>query len=301
MVNQALSKAEASAQIQKIFDSVGCTVKVSSDDLRITRNCVIVALREQQLAKVLFDEFFPRASSGAYYHFTSYEAFKKIVSSGRLRLYNLHKRFGSGEFRTFCRDHGLSGYVSDGDHGEETGEYKTLMDDLFYASFVAADCANSGRLWERFGNKHKGVRLTFQIEASKYEDFRSITYQGSARIAALRQLQQAFWKYDRHFVTAGLSRMGGYYQRLDFRYQAEHRLLVKRFPQDESFPFVLKSERGQKYQYIECDISGSTALPFTIELTEVVAGCECPLQKIAKYVEEKSAISNIVVRSVSGA
>src|ERR1019366_9100640 len=111
MVKPQLTKTQAAIEIRKTFADFNCPIAVVDDEISITENVVILGFKGDRLANALFDVAFPRSQPGIYYHYTSYGGFMGIVSSGKLRLYNLHRRFGSGEFRTCCRDYGLDGYL----------------------------------------------------------------------------------------------------------------------------------------------------------------------------------------------
>ncbi len=290
MSKPPLTPTCAAARVRSTFAKFGFRIPVHEDDLSITNNVVLLGLRGNRIADSLFDFAFPPSPSGTYYHYTSYSAFKSIVSSGKLNLYNLHRRFRSGEFRTFCRDYGLDGYVHDGPHQTDAGLYPELMDNLFYISFVDSPIASAERLWQTFGNKHQGVRLTFEVNIKPhYPNFRRVSYQNSTRVPILKALQDAFLPYDRRFVTLGISRMGGFYQRLEFAYQAEHRLLVKRIP-GEPFQFRVNPAKRKPYKFIECDLSKPSCTAFAVKLLEVTPGKCCPLTKVETYLNEKSKL-----------
>lgn len=294
MAKIPLSPVRAAAEIRQVFDDFNCRIKVTEGEISVTDNVVLLGFEGDRLAGAIFDFAFPRSKSGVYYHYTTYGGFKGILSSGMLRLHNLHRRFGGGEFRTFCRDYGLDGYVRDGDSGEE-GLSRELMDDLFYVSLVDNPTANEERLWHTFANKHRGVRLKFEITVNpKYPNFRQVAYQGESQVPLIKALQNRFRRYERHFVTAGLSRMGGFYQRADYSYQTEHRLLVKRFP-GSPFPFEITAVKGERYKFIQCDLTKPSFKAFDIKLQEVHVGRDCPIEKVRNYVAEKSNISGLAI------
>jgi hypothetical protein len=294
MAKPPLTSTQAAVEIRKVFADFNCPIAVADDEISVTENVVLLGFKGDRLANALFDFAFPRSHPGIYYHYTSYGGFKGIVSSGKLRLYNLHRRFGSGEFRTFCRDYDLDGYVRDGHAGEE-GIYAELMDDLFYVSFVDSPTASEEKLWQTFADWHRGVRLRFEVRPNpKYPNFRQVAYQGCSQVPLIKALQDTFRGYDRRFVTLGLSRMGGFYQRADYSYQAEHRLLVKRFP-DAAFPFDIKSVNGERYSFIECDLNNPSRKTFDIKLQEVCVGRDCSVQNLKNYIAERSKIPGLVV------
>ena len=123
-----------------------------------------------------------------------------------------------------------------------------------------------------------------------YPNFRRVAYQNSSQVPILKVLQDAFRPYERRFVTLGISRMGGFYQRKEYSYQVEHRLLVKRFP-NAPFPFEVHSVKGELYKFIECDLNKPSCSAFSVKLLEVVPGRACPVEKVKNYLNEKSRIS----------
>jgi hypothetical protein len=298
MTKPLLTKTQAAAEIRRVLIDFNLTIPFDEEMIVVTENVVLLGFKSDALSNALFDFAFPRSLSGTFYHYTSYGGFKGIVSSSKLRLYNLHRRFRSGEYRTFCRDYNLDGYVR-GEHGQpEKGLFSELMDDLFYVSLVDNSDANSDRLWRTFADDHAGVRLTFQLTVNPaYPNFRRVSYQNGSQVPILRALQDAFARYDRHLVSLGISRMGGFYQRAAFSYQDEHRLLVKRVPGDP-FPFEVIPVKGESYKFIECDLERASSTAFQLKLMEVVCGASCPLEKVRRYICEHSRFDNLSVSSV---
>lgn len=298
-----LTPIDAAEIFNRIMAKHGLKIRAASTDFIFTDRCILIALSldGEKLANKLFDQIFPRSRSGIYYHYTSYGGFKGIVASGKLRLYNLHKRFGSGEFRTFCRDHGLDGYVRSGDAGNEEGHFAALMSDLFYTSLVRLRAVDSDLHWERFADRHRGVRLTLRVlVAAKYPNFRAITYQQPDCVPAYRDLQVAFSAKGFYFVNSGICRMPGFYQRQEFSSQYEHRLLAKRFPGvPGEFPFTVHAEGKGLIKFIESDLTTNQHPWFNIELLGVKVGRSGSLENVRSYLRDHSKFPDLPTTSAS--
>jgi len=299
MSKPPLTPQIAAAEIRSALNALGCRATVSDDDVSITENVVMLGFKGERLANEIFDFIFPKATSGIYYHYTPFETFQAIVASGKLRLFSTKKKSSVGEFLPFCSDYGLDGYWRLGADGKEEGEHPQLMDDLFYKSFVASPAEAAEELWEQFADKHQGTCLAFEIKVHPdYRNFRHVAYQDSDRVPLLKSLQAAFARFDRKFVTGGLSRMGGFYQLTKHNYQNECRLLVKRLPDNPSFPFQVHRDTAQDCNFIECDLTKPTCSAFQLRLTGVVAGRNRPVEDVRHYVKDHSSIPGLNVSSV---
>ena len=278
------------------------SVRATPTDFVFGDKCIFlgISLDGEERADNLFDQLFPRSSEGVYHHYTTYGGFKGIVSSGTVRLFNLHKRFGSGEFRTFCRDHGLDGYLKSGKGDADEGYFSDLMNDLFYISLVGEDTSDSIHCWERFAADHRGVRLSFKIRlAHNYRNFRAVTYQKPDCIPAFREIKEAYAAHGLTFINSGLSRMPGFYQRKDFTCQSEHRLLAKRFPgAPNEFPFAVHEEGKGSIKFIESDLTTQEHPWFNLELLSITAGGNCTLQNVRKYLKNNSQFPNLPAAGV---
>jgi hypothetical protein len=291
-----LTQENAAAEIGSALAAFGCQLRVAAEDVSVTENVVMLGFRRERLADEIFDFVFPKAISGIYYHYTSFETFQVIVASGMLRLFSTKKRSSVGEFLPFCSDYGLDGYWRRGTDGKEEGEHLQLMDDLFYKSFVASPTEAAEELWDQFADKHQGTRLAFEITVHPdYRNFRHVAYQDSDRVPLIKALQSAFARYDRKFVTRNLSRMGCFYQLTKHSYQNECRLLVKHFPENPEFPFKILEDKEQECKYIDCDLTKPTCSAFQIRLVEVVAGRNRPIEEVRNYVKKHSRITGLNV------
>jgi len=237
--------------------------------------------RGEGFANRLFDSIFPRISSGSYYHYLTLEAFRQVAKHGTLRFFSTKKLNSEGEFIPFCQDQGLDGYWRREEDGQVAGEHANLMDDLFYKSFVDNPDTNSDKLWDTFAGGGTGVRIKVQITVSPdYPDFRRVAYQGSPAIEAFAALLEAFRSSGQHFVPFGISRMPAYHQLKEYAYQNECRLIVKRHPGADCFPFQVGRDEEQDCNYIDCSLREPTCSFFRLELLDVSGGPACKLDQM---------------------
>lgn len=255
-------------------------------DLCVSDLVVCAGLTDNRLRQRLFDIQFPKSPSGTYHHYTTYKGFKGITSSGRLRLYNLHKRGGSGEFVTFCRDHKLSGYFRDGTPSSLSqaqraaiwqrcfgfvprfqniskllsnmaggrafnprpgmASYAYLMTHFYYVSFVKEEDSLANKFWSKFAHDYEGVRMDFEVSANAYPYFRTVLYQAPTSLSPLGRLQEHFGRYGRKFVAPGLHYMAAFYLRRKYNYQSEHRLVIENTLAAAGFPFAVKHKKRGK-------------------------------------------------------
>ena len=297
------TKSEAAITFKRVLAEHNVFVDPDPSAFCFGNQCIILGINDEGIAlsEQLFDSLFPPSTDGIYHHFTTYGNFKKIVSTGKLRLYNLHKRFKSGEFRTFCRDHSLDGYLRLTEDGIEEGAYTALMNDLFYVSLVDSDAEDSEEHWNLFANKHKGIRLSFMVNPHvRYPNFRRVIYQNPDCIPVLQKLKNSFLDRGYHLVHEGLSRMGGFYQRSEFAYQVEHRLLAKNFHDSHwDFPFKIQSEGNANVKFIEVDLKRSDHNWFNIQLKQVVTGRDCDLEKAVEYMRQQSVFPELIPTAAS--
>lgn len=186
---------------------------------------------EGSLSQALIEHFFPAQSTGTEVaHFTSLASLRSIVDSNELRLGSLLKRINEQEFKPFSEDMGLSGYLDTTD-GEPY--YKTLMEGLYYTSFTAQEPHDPQHMWQLFGDKGKGVKVTFQVSPiQRRAELRRVRY-GSKREAAKSLISSIMRRVEQecgwHFIMRGISRVGAFYLPLGYSLEREEesRLLVK--------------------------------------------------------------------------
>lgn len=289
-----LTNVQAAAVIRAAIQRLDPHFNFPDGEVAVTPSKVILGVvGGTTVADRMCEILFPKAPSGIYYHFTPFEGFRGILSSKTLRLFNLHKRLSDGEFRLFCEDHGLDGYLAQSQTNPNRFVYQELMDDLFYTSLVNHERKDSKHLWRTFADKHRGVRLKFQVNAGAHADFRKIAYQNNNKLPLFHELQEAFNKFGRKFVISGLSRFPAYYVCSDFKRESEWRLMVKKQPGDNSFQFPIYQWGQGDIKYIEHPIDGTACVPFQLHLVEATAGRLCEIAKVRDQVAA-SGLSSIV-------
>ncbi len=247
-------------------------------DFTIGDKCIFPAwnLRGETLSNRLFDLLFPRLKSGIYYHYLTFESFQEVAKYDSLRFFSTKKLSSIGEFIPMCQDLELDGYWRIGADGKPEGSHVSMMDDLFYKSFVSSPEDNASELWDTFSEGGTGVRLAVQIDVHPgYPDFRQVSYQGSPAVAALDALLNAFREADWHFVPFGISRMPGYYQLKQWSHHKECRLIAKRHPgAHDCFPFKVGRDEGEraKCNFIDCSLTAPTCSAFQLKLMDAVPG-----------------------------
>ncbi len=200
------------------------------------------------LSNGLIDHFFPAEQSGIEVaHFTSLAKFKGKIESGELRLRPLLNRIDEQEFIHFARHFGLQGCFDQ--EGEEP-YYKTLMRNLFYASFTDPKPVNEDYMWQVFGDQRNGVKIIFQISPIGYRsEIRRVRYKTkedafSSLIASI--MRRINSECGRNFVMRGTSRIGAFYLPLGFglEQEAEIRLLVKSWGEGPAHELIASDASG---------------------------------------------------------
>lgn len=215
---------------------------ISLDDITITFN--LVYLKEKP-SELIVDSLWASIPSATVYHFTSTEVAEKILNSGMLRLTNIAKRISEDEIVTFCKSHGLDGYLDEDVNGVPV--YKSdLVPGLFYASFTDTNLSEEEQkyFWNEFGSGN-GVRLKIQVTA-RNPNFRKMHYEKNEGkpIALLDDLNKCIQKRcGRRYMFLGVSRLCAFYlPGKKYKRENEYRALFKVF--DAIGGPDVKSERG---------------------------------------------------------
>lgn len=215
---------------------------ISLNDITFTSNLVFF---KERLSLLIADSLWPSMTSAAVYHFTKTDVAEKILISGKLRLTNIAKRISEDEIVTFCKSHGLDGYLDEYANGVPV--YKTdLVQGLFYASFTDTNLSEDEQkyFWNEFGNGD-GVRLKIQVTA-RNPNFRKIHYEKNEGkpIALLGELNKCIQAgCGRRYLLQGVSRLCAFYlPGKKYKRENEYRALFKVF-NDVVGPDI-KSENG---------------------------------------------------------
>ena len=226
---------------------------------------------DTSLSQQVFDLCFPRAPAGEiYYHYTTVAALKEIVSMREFNLYPLSTRLSEDEFRSFCSDYGLDGFIAR--DANDPPFYYQLCEDLFYASLSERD---SRHLWNVFANQGRGVRIGLRISpVAERSNFRRIRYEDMRTRILVGDLDCALKPFGLTFVPRGLSRYAAFYLPSDYSVEEEVRLLVKRvtidgFERTSPWDRVRRDANGTEYLPISLDGADTFC---TMRLEEVVIG-----------------------------
>jgi hypothetical protein len=218
---------------------------ISLDDITITPNLVFF---KERLSLLIADSLWPSIPSAIVYHFTKIDVAEKILISEKLRLTNIAKRISEDEIVTFCKSHGLDGYLDEDSNGVPV--YKTdLVPGLFYASFTDTTLSEEEQkyFWNEFGNGD-GVRLKIQVTA-RNPNFRKIHYEKNdgKPIALLGELNKCIQaRCGRRYLLQGVSRLCAFYlPGKKYKRENEYRALFKVF-NVVAGPDI-KSEKGISY------------------------------------------------------
>jgi hypothetical protein len=295
MPSQPLTRRQAAVEVSQILAPTTISVAEIEQEILISHDTVHLGAIGNRVAEEIWNRVYPSCPPGRYYHFTKAQSGKDIISSGKLRLYNLHNRYSDDEFRTFCRDHKLDGFLDP--TGSSPDRHRELMDDLFYVSLVDASHKDSDLHWNTFASPppHSGVRLEFGIDPANYGGFRRIFYQEHGQMPLFAKLQRAFQAYGRKFVFNGLSRMPAYYILARFWRESECRLLVKRSALGSLPEFSVQTVGASRVQYIECEINGATCSKFNLKFVGVTTGKACDHDAVKVQVQASRLFAAVPV------
>jgi len=258
------------AEINSILSKHGIFDAMQFQDITVTDKTVSdMAKRCPRLSDAITDHLWPSVKSATVYHYTSSDAAESILSTGIFRLTNIERRLNDGEIITFCKTHGLDGYLENDASGRPT--YRSLlMPQLFYASFTEANLSPDDEeyFWRNFAASD-GVRLTISVTA-KNPNFRKIVYEPKPGtpiplltdlISTIRQ------QHGREFVLQGISRLCAFYLcGQSYSREKEYRALFKTWPDIGPQPVGTGPT-----SYVEVPLNQMTDFGYEFRVTEVHA------------------------------
>lgn len=218
---------------------------------------IIPPVKDKKLSHLIFDTYFPVPELKSYYHFTSFIAAKNIISTQKLRLSNLRKRFQDGEYSQFYSDHGMESYQTGGNVlGIDCSE-KSIMSEIYFLSFSSSGIDYSGQTkWNDFGENGEGIRIEFEV-TPKHNDFREVFYSLPRNQNCIPLLKDLFTgiknKYDVPFNFTYSSKIGAFYIKGQFENENEYRFLIKRTSDDYNGYYLepIITEPIENIAYIE--------------------------------------------------
>jgi hypothetical protein len=191
-------------------------------------------IEDKKLSKIIFDAIYPKPLLERYSHYTTFKGACSILKNKEFWIFNLIKNFDAEEFRLFYEQHNVTGYR---DLSETFGiktDYRSLMAEQF-SLCLTSENNKSPSLWNYFGYKGTGIKLTFEID-SHIPDFREVYYSDKnnpTQIKLFSELsQEIFDKYNYIFNFSNISKIGAFYIHGKFNNEKEYRFLVKRTSDD---------------------------------------------------------------------
>jgi len=280
--------------VNAIFEKNKINERITCEHIRFNAEFIgnIIKIEDKKLSQIIFDTYFPIANRESYYHYTSFEAFKSILESKKLRLYNLNKRFDCGEFYTFYDEHGMDGYSKGGVCLDTDFSEKVIMSKIYFMSLTSSGYnLGDNSLWHNFGDGGHGVRLEFKV-TPKTLDFREVFYSTSKVENSLPMLKELLSeikaKYHVPFIFTFSSKIGAYYIKGDFKNEDEFRFIIKTTADDYNASNVksITVDEEKAIEYIEVGFLNDYA---NFELLTVQPGYNCTDDNI---MEIKSIVDN---------
>jgi hypothetical protein len=250
----------------------------------------ILLKKYRLLSHVIFDCYYPPHDGKVFYHYTKLSTLKNILR-GELKLRPLLSNANYDEFKTFYRDHDLTGYAVNTD---DTGKImeQVLMEQCFAICFASPDGLTQEKdrtLWTSFADNGAGLRLEFKID-SNHVDFRKLFYKEDNfekdKLLLNKLNKECLKRYNRMFTIAGLSKMGAFYLPGMYHIENETRFLFKKHTDDYAFDFD--------------DTKGYIMLPFkskfaNIELSKIRIGKNCPVEQVKAIILDSGyLIDNLI-------
>lgn len=191
-------------------------------------------IEDKKLSEIIFNAIYPKPLLDKYSHYTTFNGACSILKNKEFWIFNLIKNFDDEEFRLFYEQHNITGYR---DLSETFGiktDYRSLMAEQFSLCLTSENNA-SPSLWNYFGYKGTGIKLTFEID-SHIPDFREVYYSNKnnpTQIKLISELSQTIAdKYNYIFNFSNISKIGAFYIHGKFNNEKEYRFLVKRTSDD---------------------------------------------------------------------
>jgi hypothetical protein len=195
--------------------------------------------RRSKLSKIIFDAYYPTPQGTTFYHYTSLSGLRGILKR-ELKISSLMKNYNDDEFRSFYKDHDITGYeVNVDDDGVLMQE--SIMRQTYAMCFAIPDGlteAQEDALWRSFADNGQGVKIHFKIE-TKHPDFRKIFYRHKhveKKDLLFNKLNNAIQnKFNRQFTVSGISKIGAFYLPGTYNIENEARFLIKKYTDQYDF------------------------------------------------------------------
>lgn len=271
--------------INTIFKNNGLSEKINNQQIRFEDYSNLssnpegligidnIQLDDKKFSEIIFDAIYPQLPKELYVHYTKFNTAESILSTKILRLYNLKKNFSAKEFILFYNEHKFTAYTDD--------YLGNLMSNLFAFCFTSVSNKHS-KLWEHFGDAHKGVKLTFEV-CSKISDFRQVDYSEKAKIKLINDLFiEVKNKFGYQLNFSKISQIGAFYIKGDFRGEEEFRLLLNKRTDSYLTDSLVLLKDDEGFDYIELRFISEFA---ELKLKKVTKGSKCSSELFSKIEE----------------
>ena len=274
---------KASNMFNRVMQNHSINLQSKPSDFTPGSKCIFIGCNDssQAFACRVFNELFKPAPNGLYYLYMTYDSFLATMgvensirsNPAKLRFYSTNKNSSIGEYCPMCIELGLDkDWRKDG--SGIAGHQTEWMDELYYRSFTDRSDNESVRFWREFAANGTGVRLAVDICTSPlHTDFRFVTYEGSAAVAALVEVREAFLRAGWNLRIEGFPRMPAFGQLAKYSWQREVRLIAKRYhPTESAFPWSVSRCHHFGCNYMDCSLTPPDSDLFSLRLTDVTPG-----------------------------
>ena len=194
------------------------------------------------LAEAVLGIDFPREPGPVLLeHYAPLHALRSIASASQILLRPVSNYIHQDEFKTFAIEHHLDGYLAIDDNGKEV--FEDLADNVFFMSLAKPGNPHEPDLWKTFGNEGRGACLQLTLTPGPASDLRVMGYQPGS--TAFRRINEALASDGVSYIPWTLSRICAFYLPVDYSYEQEVRLLIKRH--EDGVDNAITDDRGQAW------------------------------------------------------
>jgi hypothetical protein len=248
--------------------------------------------RRPELSRIIFDAYYPEPQGTTFYHYTSLSALRGILKR-ELKMNSLMKHYGDDEFRSFYKDHDITGYeVNVDDNGILMQD--VIMGQIYAMCFAMPEGltdASDSALWRSFADNGQGVKIQFNIKTN-HPDFRKIFYRRKnidKNQLLFNMINSAIKsKFNRQFTISGISKMGAFYLPGDYGIENEARLLIKRHT--DEYGFNVEEHPNHIMIPFESDYA-------SISIDKIIPGKNCDMLVLSDTIEKAGWVVNDVIVS----
>ena len=261
-------------------------------DFRTTDNIITNHLATSKLSDLILMNYFPQNPISEYHHFTDIVAFKNILTTGKIWLFSVKKRFSENEFKPFYTAHKMDGYELRKNSAGVALE-NDLVENAFYTSFTNDQLSKKAEeyMWSYFA-KTTGVRMVFEIK-NVNTDLRKIYYpptSSNVDIPLLTKLISIAKTRNKYLIISRIATIGFFYLPHCFKIEQEYRLLIKK---EKGQYFNLRFGENGGFEYLELPFD--TPNPFAhLKLKKIIFDTNTDIKEAEKIIKSNSRFENIV-------